>query len=167
MPRHTHLADLLVTTELPRQDAQHRNVDPLRRRRRRTTATPALASQKAPVGSHRVRAEIRHRGRAAELAAEPITERTVDRRVLTPRRRRRRPRRDPLRLTEQIATPKRHRRRSDHLRHNLMDVCHSFAVEHLDDVDLRAGRQAAAPVYDRTRRSTEDALRELPGLKLT
>jgi len=62
----------------------------------RATSKRRSAASTPPPARRRVRAEIGDHRRAAELAAEPVAERAVDRGVLAPRRRRRRPRRDPL-----------------------------------------------------------------------
>ena len=65
-------------------------------------AAAACRLEKAGVGGDRVAVEVGDGGRPAELAAQPVGERAVDRRVLPPCRRGRRPGRQLLGDREQV-----------------------------------------------------------------
>jgi hypothetical protein len=92
----------VVAAELAGQRADHGEIDTPRGGRRRPPAAAARGLEMAGVGGDRIGVEVLDGRRAAELAAQPVPERAVDRRVLPPCRRGRRPRRQLLGDGEQV-----------------------------------------------------------------
>ena len=103
MARHFDAGRDIIAAKLVRERANHRKVNPPSRRRRRSPAAAAGHFKVAGVGGDRVAVQVGDRGRPAELNSQPVAEGAVDRRVLSPRRRHRRPRREPLGHFEQVA----------------------------------------------------------------
>ncbi len=142
MTRSVHISNRVVAAELAGERADHRYIHARGRRRRRLSSPPPARREMAAVRGDHIGVNISDDRRAAELFAQPMSERPVDRCVLPPGSHRRRPGRDPLRLAEQVAL--RQRRRLEHHRGDRRDVIsplpHHDRVENLDVVDaLDAG----------------------------
>jgi hypothetical protein len=103
MARHTNALNLLLPADAAGERPDHRQIHAHRRRRRRATAATTGRFQVPAIGGNDVGVEIANRGRAAQLAGQPVPKGAEDRPVLPPRTHRRRPGRDPLSLAEQVA----------------------------------------------------------------